>query len=46
METICEKCLNIYCKEKEWLRQSKVETCIDMKEHPEHWEDYDECKNT
>ena len=39
METLCERCWNIHCKENEKLRQSKVDVCIDMNEHPEHWED-------
>lgn len=42
MEDICKRCWNEGCKVKEELRQSKVDVCIDMEEHPENWEGLDD----
>lgn len=40
MDEICKNCWNEGCKLNEKLRQSKVDVCIDMHEHPEHWDNY------
>lgn len=38
MDKICEQCWNEGCRNKEELRKSKVDVCIDMYEHPEDWD--------